>query len=280
MSEKRSSVGRGNNQLVKRRRSKRRRAIFALGIFFLMIGGGIIYGLQQGAVRISHIKVFGADQSLAEIARTAMRGNYFGIIPRDSTFFFPSSHIRADIIAAYPDVAAVSLFRNGLSGLSIRVDDRAPVAQWCGVTLGATTTPLDTTKCYFFDASGFIYATTSTAQPVNSFAVYEPIITSGEGSTSPEYPIGATLQNADKLPITFDFARQLAIFGSPVSLVVIHDGEVDMYLASGTRVTYMLGDENSVFAELMSARADFNLTDGSVLYLDLRFSGKIYLKKK
>lgn len=280
MSEKRSLVGRSSDRLAKRRRSKRRRIIFAFSILLLMAGGGVLYGLQQGVVRISHIKVFGASQSFAAIARAAMQGDYFGIIPRDSTFFFPAAHIRADIIAAHPDVAAVSLFRNGLSGLSIRVDDRVPVSRWCGVMPSATTTPLDMAKCYVFDASGFIYATTSTAQPVNSFAVYEPVIAPGESSITPENPIGATLQNANELPATFDFARQLATFGSPVSLIVIHDGEVDMYLASGTRITYMLGNEDSVFAELVSARANFNLADGSILYLDFRFNGKIYLKKK
>ncbi len=280
MSERRLSVGRSSDRLAKRRRSRRRRTVLVLGILFLMAGGGIIYGLQQGVVRISHIKVFGASQSIAEIARTAMQGSYFGVIPRNSIFFFSASHIRADIIAAHPDIAAVSLFRNGLSGLSIRVDDRSSIARWCGVMPSATTTPPDTAQCYFFDASGFIYTATSTGQPVNSFVVYEPLVPSSGSSTPFENPIGATLQNANKLPAAFDFARQLATFGSPVSMMVLHDGEVDVYLASGTRVTYMLGDESSVFAELMSARADFNLADGSVLYLDLRFSGKIYLKKK
>lgn len=128
--------------------------------------------------------------------------------------------------------------------------------------------------CYFFDANGFIYATTSSAQPVNPFIVYEPLASSN-GS-----PIGSTLPNADKLPAAFDFARQLAVFGSPVSSLVFRGDEVDAYLASGTRVTYILGDENNAFTALTSARADFNLADGSVEYVDLRFSGRIYLKKK
>ena len=76
-----------------------------------------MYGLQQPSVRISRIEVFGADASLTMIAREAMQGNYFGIIPRDSTFFLPASRIRTDLITAHPDIAAVSIFRNGLTSL-------------------------------------------------------------------------------------------------------------------------------------------------------------------
>ncbi|MDO8566972.1 MAG: hypothetical protein Q7R58_02365, partial [bacterium] len=62
--------------------------------------------------------------------------------------------------------------------------------------------------------------------------------------------------------------------------IVIHDGEVDNNLASGTRITYVLGREQDAFTALVSARENFNLADGSVDYVDLRFDGKVYLKKK
>ncbi|MHB8660690.1 MAG: cell division protein FtsQ/DivIB [Minisyncoccota bacterium] len=266
---------RGSERLAVRRRSKRRRIMLAFSFLFLLCSGGIIYGLQQRAVRISDIQVFGADSSFADIARAAMQGSYFGLIPRDSIFFFPASDIRADIVASHPDVAAVSLFRGGFTGLSIKVDNRVPIARWCG-SVGPSQTASSTpvAGCYVFDASGFLYAATSSTQPVNSFIVYEPLASS-DGS-----PVGSTLPNADKLPAAFDFARQLATFGSPVSSLVFRNDEVDAYLASGTRVTYVLGDEDNAFTALTSALADFNLADGSVEYVDLRFSGKIYLKKK
>ncbi len=113
---------------------------------------------------------------------------------------------------------------------------------------------------------------------MNSFMVYEP--QSGG-------PIGSTLPNAAEFPPAFSFARQLAAFGSPVSAIVFRADEVDDYLASpagggvsGTRITYVLGDEQNAFTALSSARDDFNLTDGSVEYIDLRFDGKVYVKKK
>jgi len=92
--------------------------------------------------------------------------------------------------------------------------------------------------------------------------------------------IGMTLPNAMAFPSAFNFARQLSSFGSPVSSIVFRADEVDEYLASGTRVTYLLGDEQNAFTALASARDNFNLADGSIQYVDLRFGGKVYVKKK
>lgn len=280
MSGRLSSAGRSSD-LGARRRLRRRRGLIAFGILILALLAGGLYELHRPFARISRVQVFGADQSLADIATSAMQGSYLGIIPRDSTLFYPASTIRADILAAHPDYAAVSLFRSGLSGITIRIDTRAPVARWCGAPPTAirfntaTSSPGIATvvNCYVFDAGGIVYATTTKAQLVNSFVVYE----------SPEseiVSIGSVLPNANALPAVFDFARQLSTFGSPVVAVVLHDGEVDAYLANRTRVSYVLGHEQDAFDALVSARANLKLSDGSIDYVDLRFDGKVYLKRK
>ena len=220
-------------------------------------------------MRISHIEIIGADASLSAYATDAMQGSYLGIIPRDSTFFFPEERIRADILASHNDIAAVSILRNSFTGTSIKIDYRVPIARWCGIskTIGVDE------YCYVFDANGLIYSATTTLQLINSFVVYEELPVDAE-------PIGSILPFAKDFPSVFDFARQLSTLGSPVISITIHDGEVDNMLSSGTRVTYVLGREQEAFTSLISARDNFNLADGSVDYLDLRFNGKIYLKKK
>ncbi|MDP1759930.1 MAG: hypothetical protein Q8L01_00440, partial [Candidatus Woesebacteria bacterium] len=65
-----------------------------------------------------------------------------------------------------------------------------------------------------------------------------------------------------------------------VTRVILRGDEVDDMLASGTRVTYVLGNEQNAFTSLVSARENLNLADGSIDYVDLRFDGKAYLKKK
>lgn len=273
MSERPSSEVRSHERLAERRKTRRRRIRIASGVLFCIVLAAILHGLWQSPVRISRVVVYGADQSLAALATSTMQGSYFGIIPRDSTFFFPAPSIRSGIIAEHPDIAAVSIFRNGLTGLSIRVDYRVPIARWCGL---APTEGVDE-YCYLFDANGFVYATAdavATSTPiVNSFAFYAPL----EGETLE--PLRASLAHAEKLPAAFDFARQFAALGAPVVRVIVKGDEVDDILASGTRITYVLGNEQNAFTALTSSRTNFNLADGSVEYVDLRFEGKVYLKK-
>lgn len=296
MLERRSSAPQGSERFAVRRSRRRRRALIALCLLVFLLLGASLWGLRQSSVRIAHVLVRGptslessggasADASLADYARNAMRGDYFGAIPRDSIFFFPESDIRAGILAAYPDIAAVSIFRNGFTAISIEPDERVPVARWCGSTYlppaAASSTP-NTDSCYLFDASGLIYAAATTTKTINNFKLYAPLDSAWGGplAVSEIEPLRATIARADDLPAALDLARQLGTFNSPVTYIVFHGDEVDDYLASGTRVTYVLGNEQNVFTALVSARENLNLADGSLEYVDLRFGGKIYLKRK
>jgi hypothetical protein len=271
MSVRVSSAPRSSERLGQRRRTQRRRTLLLLILLIVVLLGAAVYGLWQSAVRITHIDIFGADPSLSTDATEAMQGAYFGIIPRDSIFFFPKERIRDNILSADSSIAAVSIFRSGFTSLSIKVDERTPIARWCGTSfgLGAGDT------CYLFDASGLLFSpAASTTQTVNAFTLYAPLSSSTPGI------IGASIAGADQLPATFDFARQLATLGASVSSIVIHDGQVDEYVASSTRISYVLGNEQNAFTALISADSNFNLADGSVEYVDLRFDGKVYLKKR
>ncbi len=271
-------AGQAGERLSERRRTRRRRFLIAFFILLLLLLASAVYGLQQSTVRISHVEVIGADPALAEYATNAMQGNYFGIIPRNSVLFFPEESIRAGILADNPDIAAVSILRDGLTGISIKVDYRVPIARWCGdaTRFNPAIAGLNlVASCYVFDSSGVIFsAISTTTEIVNTFKLYAPLV----GETLE--PLRATILHTEELPAVFDFARQLATMGSPAVSVVIHGDEVDHILASGPRVTYVLGHEQNAFTALVSARDSYNLTDGSVDYIDLRFDGKVYLKKK
>lgn len=271
-----------SESLAERRRRTHFRVLVSHAVLFLLLFGVSLYGLWQDPVRISHVAVYGADQSLASIAMAAMRGSYLGVIPRDSVFFVPDESIRAGIVAAHQDIATISIFRNGLDSISIKVSYRVPIARWCGATppeVGIATSSVaggSGGDCYFFDANGFIYMKPDTRTLVNAFVIYEPLAQ----DVSTTSPIGALLPHADLFPATFDFARKLATLGAPVSAVVFSGDEVNEYLTSGTRITYVLGNEQDAYTALMSARNGMNFSNGSIDYADLRFPGKVYIKKK
>ncbi|OGG64416.1 hypothetical protein A3C94_02440 [Candidatus Kaiserbacteria bacterium RIFCSPHIGHO2_02_FULL_55_17] len=292
-----SRQGRGE-RFAQRRWLQRRRVFVAFCILLAVLSGVLVWGLWQSSVRISRVQIFGppslgsfggasANQALAEIAASAMQGSYLGIIPRDSFFFFPESAMRAGILAAHPDIAAVSLFRNGLTGLSIQIHERVAIARWCGSTSSpqavAPTAGADE-YCYLFDANGYVFSAADVASttPVNNFTLYAPLDSArgGPPAVSEVEPLRATVVRNAQLPSAFDFARQLATLGSPVAKIILRDDEVDDILTNGTRITYVLGREQDAFTALVSASANLDLADGSIEYVDLRFDGKVYLKKK
>jgi len=246
----------------------------ACGFALIILGVLFLYAVQQRGVRISQVDIFGGDAALSAIAKEALQGSYVGIVPRDSIFFYPEEDIRTRIMHADSDIATISVFRKGLTGLTIKVTNRAPIARWCGSVYEprvGTSTPA--VPCYVFDDAGRIYATTTALELVNRFALYTKLEPGVD-------PAGTLLPQAEQLPAAFNFARQLGTLGSPVDAVVIRDQEVDDHLESGTRVTYVLGQEQEAYTALMSGKSNINLADGSLEYLDLRFSGKMYLKRK
>ncbi len=300
MSVRLSSAARGSERLAARRRRLRRRALIALSIFALLSFGVLIYGFWQPAVRIARVDVQGADISLETIARDVIQGSYLGIIPRDSIFFFPASRIRAGILAARTNIAAISISRIGFSGISIKIDNRVPIARWCGSSSASMSSggsslkeavPTVNGDCYLFDASGFLYATATesfllkegrspaiaSSNPDNTVT---PFVLFSSLQTGVVPPIGATLTDANQLPAVFDFAREIGLSGPSVTTIVIRGDEVDFLLVSGSpRITYLLGDEQNAFTALVSAKAQLNLSDPTLQYVDVRFPGKLYLKR-
>lgn len=270
------NIGRaeGDRRLsYRRRRSRLLGRILFLALICALLGSGV-WLTNQPQVRIAHVEIIPDNPMFASIARSEMEGKYVGLIPRDSIFFFPERMIRARILAAYPEIAAISIQGNGLTGISVHINERVPLARWCG--LKKTPEPVPE-YCYLFDSSGFIYAAAdvaSTTQPINAFVLYAPL----QGVT--EEPLRATLANMETLPRIFDFARELTQFDGVVTHITIREDEIDCLLASGTRVTYVRGQEEKAFAALMSSRQNLNLSDGSLEYVDVRFDGKVYLKRK
>lgn len=290
-------------RLSARRKAARLRLRIFLGILFVLIVAGAFYLLWQPYARIAQVTVNDGDASLEALAESQMVGSYLHIIPRDSYFFIPKAAMRSAILAAHPELESVSISRSGLKGLAITVAKRVPLARWCGGAVvgdAADTLVLDTVptidgSCYLFDATGYLYATATPPEatttdpsmtPLSDLLMYSST-TAAATSTS---PISASVANSSSVPAVLEFARSLGSLGATPRAVVIRGDEVDLFLARaagtstdalGTRVTYVLGDEQGAFSLASSAFPQLNLTDGSVEYVDLRFSasGRVYLKK-
>jgi len=156
--------------------------------------------------------------------------------------------------------------------------------------------PLDAdSRCYAADAEGLIYAYVPTtpdeiqaAAPAASSAPQVALPQAAQGlniygpladASTTDNPIGSHVAGAQFIPGALQFARTMQSLGAPIEAVQLRGDEADIYLTGGTRLTYVLGQEEKAAALAKAAFPQLDLSDGSIDYVDLRFDGKVYFKK-
>lgn len=258
---------------LKKRRKKIQKAFFVVvGVLVLVLIAAFFYIAWLPAFRIESVTATGPRAEEAKVsAERTLQGTYAFVLPRNSLFFIPESDIRAHILAAHPDIEAVSISAAGLTSLSITTLPRAEAFVWCGAVR-----ELSDGTCYSANAEGLIFAPlspeiASTSQALRIYAAIE-----GQGG---ETPVKARISYASRIPEALRFIKAMQTLGANVVAVSLRTDEADLYTDAGTRITYVLGREQEAAGIAASVFPQLSLNDGSVSYVDLRFSGKAYFKR-
>ncbi len=260
---------RQQQRLAERRRRIRRIEQSVLGVILLGALVGLVWLLWRPGIRIADIEVQGAyGEEIKHLAHDTLGGSIAFLFPRDSIFLLPEDNIRTRVLATYPDIASVTISRTGFSSIEIGVVPRVPAIRWCGEEYPASAT------CYVADADGLIFA--SAASTTDGFSLYAPLT---EATSS---PIRAYIKKAAEiLPGVTEFAAALAEHNLTAESIVLSEDEARVYLAgSGTYITYVLGKERETIALLSLTMSNLPVPIDSLEYVDLRFPGKAYFKKK
>jgi hypothetical protein len=115
--------------------------------------------------------------------------------------------------------------------------------------------------------------TPATAGDLRIFAPLDREV--GEGIS----PVGARIVNHDAIPDALRFVKAIRGLNVPVSSLALRGDEADLWLSGPTRITYVLGTEEMAAQLAASVVPTLDFTNASVEYLDLRFSGKAYVKR-
>lgn len=227
------------------------------------------------AVTISSIEVSGTTIVSAEAVKTLvgeqLKGSYAYIIPHNNSLVFPEQHIRSQALLQFPPIASLSISRVGLTGLSITVEERAPVALWCGDSVtdeGATDT-----GCYSVDKNGFIFAKVETQDAfvrfygsVGESPIGKTYLDGGFASLSTLVKdIGIAIKRTPKTVVTDPTTKDVAL--------TFADGGVLKFVQT-TNEQATLDNVASVFAS-----QSFK-TNKQFEYVDFRFGDKVYVKFK
>lgn len=279
---KSGAARRTSSKSLKQRRSTTRNLVFAVTVLALIaLIGGTIYLLWQPAVRVANVSADGEHASgIAMLARQTLSGTYLGVIPRNSIFVYPEREIRTALLDAYPDISSLSISRSGFNSLSIKTNARVTAFWWCGTP--SAEAPVDST-CYESDAEGFIFAPVedgavlATSTALSTLRIYGELATA---SSSASYPLRAHMQHVESIPNALRFVHAMNNLNIPIVSLSIHNDEADVITPAGSRITYVLGHEEDATQLARATFSTLNLMDGSVQYVDLRFPGKVYVKRK
>jgi hypothetical protein len=270
-----------------RRKKARKKGLLILASCLVAAIAICIYVLWLPTFRIKHVEATGPNaEGMATAAQQSVAGTYAHILPRDSIFFFSKDAMRAGVLAAYPQVSALSISRSSFNSIKLSGTSRASSFIWCGTSID---TPIPDGSCYEADAEGLVFrsAAISTTTVVLSTGSSTPA-TSGDlrifsalvpERAEGESPVGAKVSRADSIPDALRFVKAIRGLGLPVSSLGLRDDEADLWLSGPTRITYVLGHEEEAAQLAASVIPTLSLTDGTIQYLDLRFKGKAYVKR-
>lgn len=267
--------GRATRLRDRRRKQKRIQGI-VLGLLLAAVLVGIEYAVWLPSMRINEVTATGPQQDgVQQIALDSLHGTYAYLIPRNSIIFFSGDKIRRAVLAAYPDIAAVSVHRASSHAITVVASPRATAFIWCGASID---TPYVDGSCYDADAEGLLFAqaTVDSIQASSTLRIFGPLDTEVNADIS---PVRAHVVHAAAIPNALRFVKAMRGLGAPVSALGIHDDEADLWLQGPTRITYILGHEEQATRLAASALPTLSLTDHSIEYIDLRFEGKVYVKK-
>jgi hypothetical protein len=263
-----------SSEPLKVRRARAKRLFYiGLGVFGTLIIGFLLYAAWLPSLRVTDVKVAGPDaESIRTIAESSLQGTHVFIVPRNSIFFLPESHMRKRILLEHPHIVAVSFKSAGLQGIEVLPVLRSSAFLWCGPSYGEK---LQT--CFSADADGYVFAPYQGTEPVASSTLLLKVYIPLEGDVLD--PIRAHVGYASALPNSLRLAKSFRALGANISELAIRDDEADFYTLAGTRITYVIGREKEAAQLAASVFPQVKINDGTVEYVDLRFESKVYLRK-
>ena len=268
--------------LREERKKQHKRFLIVLGIFILSLIALAYYILWLPTLRVYDIDIEGgsAPTDVRTSAFSAIECVHWYGVPRNSIFALPDADIRSRILEDFPGIGAVSVQPTSFEAITITITPRAGALVWCGVSIDV---PRADGMCFDADTEGLVFGPTSleTLQASSTLRIFAPLDTDiGEGS-----PVRTHVVHAAQIPDALRFVKLLRNLGAPVSALSIQQDEADLYLQGPTRIRYVLGREDIAAQLAASALPTLNLTNNSIEYIDLRFTGepgapgKVYVKR-
>jgi len=279
-------------EMKKKRRSRLRLRVFLwllAGILFIV---GLSYLSKLPAMRIEHVVISGNSTldtgDLLHAVQDELFGNYFGLFSKQNGLIYPKEKIQAHLLDTFKRLEGATITLSDLHTLYVAVSERDARYLWCGHDFDETAGESSSVQCYYLDANGYIFS----EAPYFSGNAFFKFYGTGLFNRSIS-PIGQEFLSRDDFSKLLAFRDRIQSFGlTPYGILLEPNGEYALYIAplSSDRMIHtkimfnQKNDLDTIADNLATALAtepfasDFKKKFDTLLYIDLRFTNKVYYK--
>jgi cell division septal protein FtsQ len=210
------------------------------------------------------------SEKIKGVVLEQLSGNWMWVFPKTNAYMVNANRLETQLRQSLPQLAAVSVTRNGMHELHVSVTEREPEALWCEENGG----------CFFVDVRGEVYA----PAPAFSAGVYVRF----RGGMNAAEPIIGSVIYPNSFAAILSLSSRLKELGATITDVSeATDGEYHLMLAQGGVIRISLQDSiETTYSRIHALLSDQHAVPDtkqffdSIEYLDVRFGNKIFLKQK
>ncbi|MDD3662751.1 MAG: FtsQ-type POTRA domain-containing protein, partial [Candidatus Pacebacteria bacterium] len=147
-------------EIKNRRRVRLVRFSVLFFILFLAIFLGLGYFSHNEKVTIGEIKVEGTSiidqEDVVSVTEELLEGRYLYFYNRANSFIFPEKNIYNKLLEVFPRIEELSVSREGLNVLNIKIKERLGAYLYCGEVIPEIESEIGE-NCYFVNNDGYIF---------------------------------------------------------------------------------------------------------------------------
>ncbi len=279
-------------------RKKRKKKLWKFGGFLfviILLIGLSSYLSHRIEVRIKGVELSGGvlvtQDDVEDTSLKYLEGSYFWLYPKNNVFWYPHDELEQYLKETFRRIDTISIERNGLQTLVVKIKERKPFALWCDrynspVVASSTEEFLDTKKqkedCYFIDQNSTIFAKAPTFSGDAYFKYYGLISSTTESSLIGGEFMASTTEFTDISTFVLK-AKELKI--KPLYIEAKENGEFSMFIAGGGEIYFDTREPLSIVGQNLEAllrTPAFASSTGNlpIEHIDLRYGNKLFYKLK
>lgn len=281
-----------SQRVIEIKHKRRVRLVRLLVLFFLLLLSIFLslgYFSHNERFTINKIKVEGASiidqEEIILLTEELLEGRYFYLYNRANSFIFPEKAIYLKLIEDFPRIEELSVSREGLNILNIKIKERLGSYLYCGEVVPEIESEIGE-NCYFINNDGFIFD----EAPYFSGNVYFRYYTKIDNQVD---SLGQYIFEPNRFHELIRFTDKIMEFDFiPTSLFLNEDGVYSLYLEHKTgdsKPKIIFREDNDLIEilnnlEIAMGKDEFSkelkFKYNMLEYIDLRFKNKVLYKFK